>query len=211
MPLKAIASDGNTTSIHSPNDFETVFNIRYLPSLCFQNEKTQKKIEKQCARAAHKERITTHQKWLGQYYSREILGHIPLDLTIAWIDEKIGYGVWTNQDISAQTYIGEYTGVLRKRTFFGRWKNRYCFDYNIGEGRNSSYVIDAQDSGNHTRFINHSFKPNLEPVSVYFQGLIHIIIFASKAIASGTQLCYDYGEDYWKRRDEPKNLDFGFF
>lgn len=65
-------------------------------------------------------------------------------------------------------------------------------------------MIDAQDSGNHTRFINHSFKPNLEPVSVYFHGLIHIIIYASKTIASGAQLCYDYGEDYWKKRGKPK-------
>ena len=103
-------------------------------------------------------------------------------------------------------YIGEYTGVLHKRPFFGRWKNLYCFDYNIGEGRKSSFVIDAQDFGNHTRFINHSFQPNVEPVSVYCDGLVHVILYASKAIAAGTQLCYDYGKDYWKKRGKPLDL-----
>lgn len=135
MPLRVIPLDGRTTSIHSPKDFETIFNIRYLPSLYFQNRKTQEKIEKRCDLALRKEWITVRQKWLGHYYARGMQGHIPLDLTIAWIDEKTGYGVWTNQNIPAQTYIGEYTGILRKRTFFGRWKNRYCFDYNIGEER----------------------------------------------------------------------------
>ena len=206
MPLKVITRDGKVQDIHSPKDFEAIFNVGYLPTLGFKDQKTQEKIEKRCAKAFRKGWITPRQKWLGHYYSQEIHGQIPLDLTIQWIDEQIGYGIWTNADITAQAYVGEYTGVLRRRLFFGRWKNRYCFDYNIGEGRNSSYVIDAQDFGNHARFINHSFEPNLEPASVYCDGIMHVIIFAPKAIAAGTQLCYDYGEDYWQKRKKPREL-----
>ncbi len=185
----------------------SLFKIGYLCSIGFKDSKTQEKIEKRCAKALRKGWITSRQKWLGDYHAQGIRGNIPLDLTIAWIDEEIGYGVWTNVDIPAQAYIGEYTGILRKRFFCGRWKNHYCFDYNIGEGRSSGYVIDAQDFGNYTRFINHSFEPNLEPVSTYCDGLIHVILYAPKFISAGTQLCYDYGEDYWKKRGIPKQLE----
>jgi hypothetical protein len=204
--LKVIIPEGSTISIRSPNDFESIFKIGYLPSISFKDGKTQEKIEKRCAKALRKKWITSRQKWLGHYYAQGIQGSIRIDLTIAWIDEKMGYGVWTNVDIPAQAYIGEYTGILRKRGYFERWKNRYCFDYNIGEGRSSGYVIDAQDFGNYTRFINHSFEPNLEPISVYCDGLVHIIVYALKAIPAGTQLCYDYGEDYWKKRGMPRKF-----
>lgn len=206
MPLKVITPEGNILPIHSPKDFEAIFGMGYLAGINFRNAKTQDKIERRCAKALRKEWITPRQKWLGHYYAKEIQGNIYLDLTIGWIDDTIGYGVWTNVDIPAFAYIGEYTGILRKRLFFGRWKNRYCFDYNIGEGRNSGYVVDAQDFGNYTRFINHSFEPNLEPASVYSDSLIHVIIYAPKAIRAGTQLCYDYGEDYWQKRSKPKKL-----
>jgi uncharacterized protein len=206
MPLKVITSERNAFFIHSPQDFEKIFRIGYLPRLEFIDTKSQHKIQKCCEKALSKEWIGPRQKWLGHYYAQGIRGIIHLDLTIAWIDESIGYGVWTNRDIPANTYIGEYTGMLRKRRFFGRWKNLYCFDYNIGEGKRTSFVIDAQDFGNHTRFINHSFEANLEPVSVYCDGLVHVILYASKTIPAGTQLCYDYGKDYWKKRSKPLEL-----
>jgi hypothetical protein len=207
MPLKIMTSKGKAISMHSPKDFEAVFGIGYLSTIRFKDRKTQDKIEKKCAKAFRKEWITPRQKWLGHYYAHAIRGAIQLDLTIAWIDERTGYGVWTNVDIPVHFYIGEYTGILRKRIFYGRWKNHYCFDYNIGEGRKSKYVIDAQDFGNYTRFINHSSESNLEPVSVYCDGLVHIIVFTSKAISAGTQLCYDYGENYWQKRAYPNNLE----
>jgi uncharacterized protein len=206
MPLKVVTPEGDLVPIHSPQDLEKIFRIGYLPTIHFSDDKTQTKIQARCAKALQKGWITPRQKWLGCYYAQEIRGMIHLDLTIAWIDEKIGYGVWTNSAIAAHAYIGEYTGILRKPTFFGGWKNRYCFDYNIGEGRCSHYMIDAQDFGNHTRFINHSFEPNLEPASVYHDGLVHVIIYAPKAIPAGTQLCYDYGEDYWQKRGQPRAL-----
>ncbi len=206
MPLRVKTADGKMHPIHSPNDFEQIFKIGYLSSLRFKDGKTQEEIEKRCAKALAKEWITSRQKWLGHYYAEEIRGTPHLDLRIDWIDEKIGYGVWTNKEIPSQAYIGEYAGILRKRAFFGRWKNNYCFDYNIGEGRSSGFVIDAQDFGNHTRFINHSFTPNLDLSSVYCDGLVHVIIFAPKPIPADTQLCYDYGEDYWKKRKNPSKI-----
>jgi hypothetical protein len=206
MPLKVITPEGNAHSIHSPQDFERILRVGYLSRLEYLDSKTQFKVEKRCDKALDKEWISPRQKWLGHYYSPGIRGTIHQDLTIAWIDDVIGYGVWTNRDIPINSFLGEYTGVIRKRRFFRRWKNLYCFDYNIGRGKKTSFVIDAQEFGNHTRFINHSFEPNLEPVSVYCEGQIHVVLHASKAIPAGTQLCYDYGEEYWEKRGKPKDL-----
>jgi rhodanese-related sulfurtransferase len=206
MPLKVFTADGKTHEIHSAHDFEKIFQIRYLPYLQFFNDTVKKRVQKRCDRAHKKGWITSRQKWLGHYFAEGIRGTLNLDLTIAWINDTIGYGVWTNRDLPANTYIGEYTGLLRKRKFFGRWQNVYCFDYQIGEGRSSSFVIDAQDGGNHARFLNHASQPNVEPVSVYCDGGIHVILYTKQAIAAGSQLCYDYGEDYWKKRGKPFDL-----
>lgn len=206
MPLKVITAQGEVIEVHAPQDFENIFRIGYLSHLEFENTQVQFKVERRSDKALDKGWITPRQKWLGHYYSKGIRGAIFLDLTIVWIDSKIGYGVWTNREIPAHSFIGEYTGMIRKRRFWGRWKNLYCFDYNIGEARRTPYVIDAKDFGNYTRFINHCFEANVEPVSVYCNGLVHVILYAKQRIPAGTQLCYDYGEDYWEKRGKPENL-----
>lgn len=202
MPLKVITSRGEKIPIHSPEDFKGVLGVEYLPHLSFIDSMTEIKVQSQCAKAEKKGWILPRQKWLGHFYAKGVRGGVALDLTIAWIDDKIGYGVWTNSAIPANAYVGEYTGILRKRRFFGRWQNSYCFDYYIGETR-SRYVIDAEKAGNHTRFINHSATPNLETASLYCDGLFHVIVYANREIPAGTQLCYDYGENYWKKRGKP--------
>lgn len=206
MPLKVITPNKNTVEVHSLIDFEKALHIRYFKELQFDSEETRKIIEKKCQKALDMEWITPRQKWLGHYYAEGIRGKVALDLTIAWIDDDIGYGVWTNADIPAQAFIGEYTGIVRKRKFWGRWKNLYCFDYTTGPKKSTSMVIDCQNSGNHTRFINHSSHPNLDLTSVYCDGLIHAILISNKPIAAGTQLLYDYGPDYWQKRETPQEL-----
>lgn len=206
MPLKVLTPEGTTHSIHSPQDFEEALKVRYLSQLGFTDDDLKKKIEKRCSKALAKGWITPRQKWLGHYYAQGIRGSVQLDLTIAWIDKTIGFGVFTHRPIPANAFIGEYTGVLRKRRFWGRWKNLYCFDYNIGEGKRTSFVIDAEKEGNHTRFINHSAQSNLEPVSVYCDGLVHVILYSTRAISAGEQLCYDYGDEYWEKRGVPAKL-----
>jgi uncharacterized protein len=68
-----------------------------------------------------------------------------------------------------------------------------------------SFVIDATQ-GNLTRFINHSFTPNLRPVHVYYAGFYHLIFLAMQRIEKGTQLSYSYGKNYWYLRGKPAEL-----
>ncbi|HEY2810364.1 MAG TPA: SET domain-containing protein-lysine N-methyltransferase [Rhabdochlamydiaceae bacterium] len=133
------------------------------------------------------------------------------DVTIAWVDAAIGYGVWANDDIPPFTFVGEYTGSLRRPYLFKDLSNYYCFNYYITMSyweRNirQPYLIDAQRSGNFTRYINHSYKPNLETASIYYQGMLHIVFYAKELIRKGAQLCYDYGPIYWEKRAAPLPL-----
>ena len=35
---------------------------------------------------------------------------------------------------------------------------------------------------------------------------MHLILVAASPISAGTQLVYDYGEEYWEKRKPPANL-----
>ncbi len=190
--------------LHShAEQFQKEMGVLYLPQLEFIDLKTERKIRERCKREERKKWLDPRQKWLGSYYSKEITQGFTLDVTIKWIDECVGYGVFTNVPIVNRAYIGEYTGIVRKRRFFAEMKNHYCFDYTIGIGRKTPYVIDAAGCGNYARYINHSTDGNIETASVLCNGIMHIIMYATESIPKGAQLCYDYGADYWARRKAP--------
>lgn len=168
----------------------------WISAIEFYSEKVANRVKKLCEKGLKKGWFDTRKKWLGVFYSKEIEKGLHPNLVIKWVDEQVGYGVFAVQDIRVGTFIGEYTGIVRERT--KDQENFYCFEYAIGS--KSPFVIDAQQKGNYTRFINHSNAPNVEPVSVYLNGAMHVILIAQKPIQKGEQLCYHYGEDYWSKR-----------
>lgn len=207
--MDVFTSEKKVIRLSTPSDFEQFFCLRYLSHLEFNQEKIKLSVNRRCLRALARGWITPRQRWLGAYYATSMAGSTLIsasDLTIRWIDREIGYGVWTNRLIKARTFIGEYSGIVHKRHWWKRRENLYCFDYTVGPHRSTSLVIDSQDAGNHTRFINHSFCPNLNLVSVYWRGLIHVILYANRDIPADSQLLYDYGEEYWKKRPSPKEI-----
>jgi SET domain-containing protein len=44
------------------------------------------------------------------------------------------------------------------------------------------------------------------PLAVYWRHVMHVIFTALRPIPEGEQLLYDYGDDYWMRRDPPFDL-----
>lgn len=183
--------------------FPEIPNFTFFAHLQFEDEKTFKRCQKRAARS----RLESRQKWLGSYYCKEIRqGFIP-DVSIVWIDDQLGYGVFANRSFPRSSFIGEYTGLVCKQRLFRKIKNHYVFDYSFRSGTSHSpYLIDAEKQGNHTRFINHSDTPNLETASVLCDGVMHIILYAIEEIPAGAQLCYDYGEEYWKKREKPLRI-----
>ncbi len=206
MSIKLVLQHHKEVTLCTPREFREAMGVVYQSDLQFMDEKLHQKVLKRCVKEDRKKWIDPRQKWLGSYYSQEIRAPFNPDVTISWIDPVFGYGVFTNKPIPRNAYVGEYTGIVRKRRFFGRLKNHYCFDYTIGFGMKTPYVIDAEQHGNYARYINHSDEPNLETASVLCDGVMHIIMYALTDIPAGSQLCYDYGENYWEKRKKPLPL-----
>jgi uncharacterized protein len=150
---------------------------------------------------------TDEQVSLGKKFASKIASAYIPDVSIRWIDEQVGYGLFTEEVIEAGSYVGEYTGVVRENDIrrYLEPLNHYCYQYPVDDSLGRNYVIDAT-SGNLTRFINHSFDPNLKPSHVYIDGFYHLIFIAMKRVEKGVQLFYNYGKNYWLIRPKPKNL-----
>lgn len=174
--------------------------LEYLPSLFFPTDRILSKVRKQSRVAMRKKELSMREKWLGVRFQKELLAGYEPEISIRWIDEFLGYGIFAEREIPSGAFIGEYTGLIRKRRRRADRKNDYCFEYTIGDWVYNPFIIDAKEMGNFTRFINHSETPNVESLSVFADGVMHIIFVAQKSIAQGSQLCYHYGDYFWKKR-----------
>jgi SET domain-containing protein len=148
--------------------------------------------------------LSLRENWLGVRFQKELSEGAEPPVSVRWIDDLLGYGVFAEEDIPGGAFLGEYTGVIRKRRRRRDRKNDYCFEYTIGDWVYNPFIIDAKEQGNFTRFINHSQEPNVESLSVHANEIMHIIFVAQEPIKAGQELRYHYGDTFWKkRRDVP--------
>lgn len=185
----------------STADFEAIMEMRWLDHLEFQKDRFASLILRKSS--LKKKELSIRENWIGTHFRKEIARSFNPPVSVRWISEQIGYGAFTESDIPAGAYVGEYTGTVRKRKWFVDRRNDYCFEYTIGDWIYNPFIIDAKAQGNFTRFINHSDRPNLEPLSVYADGVMHIVFIAQKLIQKGTELSYHYGDSFWKKRKGP--------
>ncbi len=143
---------------------------------------------------------------MGKKHHTQILSSYIPEVSIRPVHPSVGYGLFAEELIKQDQYVGEYTGVVRKndRRYFEPLNN-YCYEYPVPDEIGRSYVIDATD-GCLTRFINHSSNPNLTPIHAYWEGFYHLIFLSLRAIHPGEQLTFDYGETYWYIREKPVSL-----
>lgn len=156
--------------------------------------------QKTCV-AIKKNKLSRQEIWLGSRFQRDVLeGAIP-HVFIKWINSNIGYGLFATQDLPKESYIGHYSGMVRKHAFSLDYGNNYVFEYTT-RSWTSPYVIDAKTKGNHTRFINHSDQnPNVFVVTTSINGVMHTLIVSKRKIYKGEQLLQDYGAFFWRHRE----------
>ncbi len=198
--IKVLLKDTSDFQELSMADFEKTMGIRWLDHLEFQSDQFAAKALRKSQVALRKKELSVRENWIGTYFRKEISKSFIPPVTVRWISDQIGYGVFAESDIASGAYIGEYTGTIRKRKWLADRRNDYCFEYTIGDWIYNPFIIDAKGQGNFTRFINHSDTPNLEPLSVYADGVMHIVFIAQRPIPKGTELSYHYGDSFWKKR-----------
>jgi hypothetical protein len=196
--------DGKAYTIQ---ELEIHLKFKYLPSISFETPEDQRNIKKQGIENWKNNRVSAESQELGNRFIQKIKAEYIPDVSIRWLNESLGHGLFLEENLERGSYVGEYTGIVRKndlRRYFNPINN-YLYEYPVPDEIGKSHVIDASQ-GNLTRFINHSFHPNLDPVYVFYDGFYHLIFLAIHRIEKGTQLCYNYGKNYWYIRSPPINL-----
>ncbi|XP_017871984.1 PREDICTED: LOW QUALITY PROTEIN: serine-rich adhesin for platelets [Drosophila arizonae] len=130
--------------------------------------------------------------------NRVVQNGIRVPLQIVECEEPTkGWGVRALVNVPKGTFVASYTGeILTAHEADRRTDDSYYFDLDNG------HCIDANYYGNISRFFNHSCEPNILPVRVFYEHQDYrfpkIAFFACRDIESGEEICYDYGEKFWR-------------
>lgn len=158
--------------------------------------------------AKHTERYLNnpaHYDQLEKKYSLKIAKGEIAPMSVRFINDKIGYGVFAEHDIAKDQFVGEYTGIVMNLADVKDTK--YTWDYLSGYdkyGKQFQVSLDAANAGNEMRFVNHDFNPNAVMKYVPQGGYWHAVYIASRPIKNGEQILTDYGKRYWSgTRGEP--------
>ena len=121
-------------------------------------------------------------------------GAISDKISVRYISNSMGAGLFATEMIPANSFIGEYCGVLRPGSSTRGNPSAYSLNYPSGD----SHEVDSQDIGSMMRFCNHSDSPNCTFTSVWLDSVHVCVVVGEECIAAGTQLSVNYGESYWK-------------
>ena len=186
----------------SPAQFKHFFHVTYCKHLFFPDYLLLQNVWKECPWILRKSFLGEENRQQGIQYKNELSQGLVANVAIQWINADLGYGLFALQDMPANTYIGEFTGFVRRLSRQHRDQNVYCFHYPTRFWSWNYTVIDALMYGNETRFINHSDIPNLQPLCICERNFLHIIFITKELVPAGSQLTYDYGKDFWKKRQK---------
>ena len=188
------------------SELEEKLSYRHVPLIQFENLADEQEIYLKGLEQEKRGEVSAQALELGERYHSLISSSYLSPASVRWVHEAVGYGLFAEETIEKGAYVGEYTGIVRKndRRYFEPLNN-YCYEYPVQDEIGRNYVIDASQ-GCLTRFINHSFHPNLEPCYAYWKGYYHLIFLSLCKVEIGEQLSYNYGESYWYLRQKPHGL-----
>lgn len=192
----------------SVSKLERTFNMNYRRHLFFPSYEALKEVISECPYLLRCRWLVKENYAYAERYRNELAIGSTAKISIKWIDQTLEYGAFLDEDVAAGAYIGEYTGIVRRLFREKPDHNAYCFSYPTRLWNKKPFTIDALVESNIMRFCNHSDRPNLDPCCVVDRGLLHQIFISNRPLAKGTQLTFDYGEDYWERRRVAADPDF---
>lgn len=188
---------------YSVEELEKSLKFKFLPQIAFETPQDQADVLAKGMEKWKNNEVSSEALELGSRFISQIeQSYIP-HVTVRWINDAVEYGLFAEEPLLEGGYAGEYTGIVRRNDRrYLEPMNNYCYEYPVPDEIGRSFVIDATQ-GHLTRFMNHSFSPNLKPVHVFYQGFYHLIFLALKPVQKGEQLTYNYGQTYWYLRGPP--------
>lgn len=106
---------------------------------------------------------------------------------------RAGRGLFTYSNIAPGTCVIEYRGRKVGKREMEENAGKYLF------WTSKNTMIDGYIPNNPARFINHSCVPNCE-IDIRHK---RVYVFAKRAIKAGTELTYDYDEEYFDEFIKP--------
>jgi hypothetical protein len=188
------------TTAQSNLSFNKHMGIQYIPSLQFEDLDTLLLAHNQVPWMLRNKTISRKEHWLGHLYHEELSHGITAPLSVRWINEQWGYGLFAEETLKKWDFVAEYAGIVKRQHFLFPRNNAYCLRYPARSWLLKRMMVDSEESGNLSRYINHSDLPNLQPNYVINRGLVHIIFLASREIEAGEELLFNYGATYWRQR-----------
>ena len=108
---------------------------------------------------------------------------------------RTGLGMFAIEPIRKRQFIAEYTGPLMTNKQCDETpENLYWFEVN------ARWTINGASRKNLARYINHSCRPNADPMIRDRR----VKIRALRNIKEGDEITYDYGKDYFDAYIKPK-------
>ncbi len=188
------------------DQFEAFFGVHYISQLKFFSYSDFNKILRSCPKIIRSGSVGHSMRELYMKHEKRLKKGYVADSVIKWIDATLGYGLFANKEIEKGELVGEYCGEMQLKSLLFKGYGEYCFRYPRFSIGMQYYTLNGEKAGNEMRFANHSYTPSMEPVAALENGLSHTLFIARKKITPGEQLTYDYGEDYWSRREPPQDL-----
>jgi hypothetical protein len=135
-------------------------------------------------------------------YSNAILDEKIVPLYIRWINDKVGYGCFADEDIPPHTLIGEYSGEVQRHSPSNSttWSWSYPSHGDFCAAYAEKYQLIATNMGNELRFFNHSDRPNCQSRFVFIGGSWRVLYVSSRLIKKHEEITTNYGEKYWLKR-----------
>ena len=213
QPFMAIEIQGKMSSL-TPSELLSCFQVNFITNSFISEAYSQRVMpELEKARLYYEKSLPESPK-RGRTLNQQRLLHVPstgiesipdyLYLKPININNIPQLGVFASCLLKKGTWIGTYAGEL----FPGDYPSRSLHAMNLRDRYAKTHLqVNSKHWGNHTRFCNHSYHPNAIIKLLYYQGMYHVILNATRRIKPHEQIVYDYGKKYWQTLGiEPEQL-----
>ena len=198
----------------TPDELARYFNVNFTPTNIIPDE-VRLLVTDQIERARqYYENDSPADPVRGRTINQQRLHYIPPDgiqsipenlyLKVITLQGVPQVGVFASQLLSIGTWIGVYAGELFPVNFPRQSLHAMAI---IDPYVQTTLKVDAKNWGNHARFCNHSYSPNVTRKLVFYQGMYHVILHTIRPVQPHQQLLYDYGKNYWQHLGfEPEDM-----
>jgi len=197
-------------------ELESIFSVRYAPKTVSENDFVENLLNKMNITESerYQQDIYEYQRRTNQYgpliergFDNDKRFYIKLS------SKEVGYGLFANVDILANTVVGVYHGTLT-HVKPGLTNTDYAWDYGTFPNPENpeEYVeicIDGRTYGTWLRFVNHKEDADANCYAMYvpYNNRWYIIYMTRKFIPRGNELFISYGDNYWNARAETHNFE----